>query len=47
MGRKLSIGGRVTLMDVVLNNMSTNFFSFFKAPKEMIKEIIKLQRNFL
>lgn len=46
-GRKLSIGGRVILLNSVLNSLPIHLFSFFKAPRLVINEIIKLQRAFL
>ncbi|GAU48580.1 hypothetical protein TSUD_369510 [Trifolium subterraneum] len=46
-GRHLSIGGRVTLINSVLSSLPLYFFSFFKAPKGVINELIKIQRNFL
>ncbi|MCH81419.1 LINE-1 reverse transcriptase like, partial [Trifolium medium] len=46
-GRHLSIGGRVTLINSVLSSLPLYFFSFFKAPKGVITDLIKLQRNFL
>lgn len=46
-GRNLSIGGRVTLINSVLNSLPFYFFSFYKAPKVVIKELIRIQRDFL
>nr|KYP55770.1 Putative ribonuclease H protein At1g65750 family [Cajanus cajan] len=45
--RHLSIGGRVTLINSVLNVMPIHFLSFFKAPNSVIKEIVTIQRAFL
>nr|KYP40876.1 Putative ribonuclease H protein At1g65750 family [Cajanus cajan] len=45
--RYLSIGGRVTLINAVLNAMPIHFLSFFKAPNSVIKEIVAIQRGFL
>nr|KYP53045.1 Putative ribonuclease H protein At1g65750 family [Cajanus cajan] len=45
--RYLSIGGRVTLINAVLNAMPIHFLSFFKAPNSVIKEIVAIQRDFL
>lgn len=45
--RQLSIGGRVTLINSVLASLPLFLFSFYKAPKKVIEEIIKLQRRFL
>lgn len=45
--RQLSIGGRITLINSVLSSLPLYFFSFFKAPKKVINEIEKVQRQFL
>lgn len=44
---KLSIGGRVALLNVILVNTSIFLFSLYKAPKCIIKEIISIQKSFL
>ncbi|GAU19703.1 hypothetical protein TSUD_78280 [Trifolium subterraneum] len=46
-GHHLSYGGRVTLINSVLSSMPLYFFSFFKAPRCVIKDIEKIQRTFL
>jgi hypothetical protein len=46
-GRNLSIGGRVTLINSVLSSLPLYFFSFYKAPSCVIKELVTIQRNFL
>ncbi|MCH90777.1 ribonuclease H protein, partial [Trifolium medium] len=46
-GRLLSIDGRVTLINSVLSSLPLYFFSFFKAPACVIKELVSIQRNFL
>jgi hypothetical protein len=46
-GRQLSIGGRVTLINSVLSSLPLYFFSFYKAPVCVIKEMVRIQRNFL
>lgn len=46
-GRFLSIGGRMTLINSVLNSLPLYFFSFYKAPKRVIKSLVAIQRNFL
>ncbi|CAL5191793.1 unnamed protein product [Lathyrus oleraceus] len=46
-GKHLSLGGKVTLLNSVLNNVPIFLLSFFKAPKCVLEEIIKIQRNFL
>lgn len=45
--RQLSIGGRITLINSVLPSLTLYYFSFFKAPKNVIKEMTAIQRNFL
>jgi hypothetical protein len=46
-GRHLSIGGRLTLINSVLSSLPLYFFSFYKSPKSVILELVRLQRNFL
>jgi hypothetical protein len=46
-GRNLSIGGRVTLINSVLSSLPLYFFSFYKAPVCVIKEMVSIQRSFL
>jgi hypothetical protein len=46
-GRILSIGGRVTLINSVLSSLPLYYFSFFKAPSCVLKELVTIQRNFL
>ncbi|XP_058749275.1 uncharacterized protein LOC131622266 [Vicia villosa] len=46
-GKLMSIGGRVTLINSVVNNLPVYYLSFFKIPNKVKKEIVKLQRNFL
>jgi hypothetical protein len=46
-GRNLSIGGRVTLINSVLSSLPLYFFSFFKAPVCVLKELVSIQRRFL
>ncbi|CAJ2677955.1 unnamed protein product [Trifolium pratense] len=45
--RQLSIGGRITLINSVLASMPLYFFSFFKAPSCILKQLVRIQRNFL
>jgi hypothetical protein len=45
--RHLSYGGRVTLINSVLSSLPLYFFSFFKAPRCVINQLVKIQRNFL
>ncbi|KAK2457421.1 hypothetical protein QL285_004692 [Trifolium repens] len=46
-GRNLSIGGRVTLINSVLSSLPLYFFSFFKAPVGVLKDLVCIQRRFL
>ncbi|GAU48536.1 hypothetical protein TSUD_282880 [Trifolium subterraneum] len=46
-GRNLLIGGRVTLINSVLSSLPLYFFSFYKAPRCIINQLVRLQRNFL
>lgn len=46
-GRLLSIGGRVSLINSVLTNLPVYHMSFFKMPNKVIGDVVKLQRNFL
>ncbi|XP_058756918.1 uncharacterized mitochondrial protein AtMg00310-like [Vicia villosa] len=46
-GRMLSIGGRVTLINSVLSNVPVYYLSFFKIPALVVEEIIRIQRKFL
>jgi hypothetical protein len=39
-GRHLSIGGRLTLINSVLSSLPLYFFSFYKAPKCVILELV-------
>lgn len=43
----LSQGGRITMINVGLTNILIYLFSFYRAPKAIIQEIIKIQHNFL
>jgi hypothetical protein len=45
--RHLSYGGRITLINSVLSSLPLYFFSFFKAPKCIIQNMVRIQRNFL
>lgn len=45
-GRYLSIGGRIALINSVLSSLPL-YFSFFKAPKKVLKSLVAIQRNFL
>lgn len=46
-GRNLSVGGRVVLINSVLNMVPIYMLSFYKALVEIIKEIEIIQSNFL
>ncbi|XP_058762935.1 uncharacterized mitochondrial protein AtMg00310-like [Vicia villosa] len=46
-GRNISIGGRVTLINSVLNAIPSFTLSFFKAPGLVLKEIRSILNNFL
>lgn len=45
--KQLSIGGRITLINAVLSSMPLYFFSFNNAPKKVIHEVIRIQRQFM
>jgi hypothetical protein len=46
-GRHLSIGGRVTLINSVLSSIPLYYLSFYRAPKKVIEELTRIQRQFL
>lgn len=46
-GKNISMGGKATLVQSVLSAMPTYCLSFYKIPKKTIREIVKIQRNFL
>lgn len=46
-GKLLSIGGRITLINSTLNSISIYLLSFFKAYKVVLKEIIRIQSDYL
>ena len=45
--RHLSFGGRVTLIQSVLNSILIYFSSFFRIPKKVEDKLVSLQRKFL
>ncbi|XP_058733064.1 uncharacterized protein LOC131604651 [Vicia villosa] len=45
--RLLSFGGRITLLKSVLSSLAIITLSFYKAPVKIIKEITRIQSNFL
>lgn len=46
-GQMISKGGRVTLINSFLSSLPPYFSSFYKAPRKVLDEIIRLQRPFL
>lgn len=46
-GRHLSFGGRVTLINSVLNRLPIYFLSFLRIPKNVLKILIPIKREFL
>jgi hypothetical protein len=45
--RYVSLGGRIVLINAVLNSLPIFFLSYLKMPKKVWKELIKIQRVFL
>jgi len=45
--RNLSMGGRITLINLVLTALPIYLLSFFKIPKHVMQKIVSIQRNFL
>ncbi|CAN1258050.1 Putative ribonuclease H protein At1g65750 [Linum perenne] len=43
----LSFGGRMTLLKSVLSQLPIYYFSLFQAPVEVLKELERIQNNFL
>jgi len=43
----LSLGGKITLLNSVLNAIPIFFFSFLKIPAKVVRMVIQIQRNFL
>ena len=41
------MGGKITLINSVLNALPIYLLSFFKIPQKVINRLVKLQRNFL
>lgn len=46
-GRLLSFGGRLTLLKLVRGSLAIFTLSFYKAPKKVVEEIVKIKSNFL
>lgn len=42
----LSQWGRVIMLNSVMNNIPIFYFSFYQAPKVIIKELVKVQQFF-
>lgn len=45
--REMSMGGIIVMLNVVRTNILVYQFSFYKAPKLIVKEIIRIQREVL
>lgn len=45
--KRLSLDCRVTLLNSFLNSIPIFYFLFYKAPKEVIQDMIKIQRAFV
>jgi hypothetical protein len=43
----ISLGGRIVLINSVLNSLPVFFLSYLKLPVKVWKEVVKIQRNFL
>jgi len=43
----VSLGGRITLLNAVLNVIPIFFLSFMKIPANVLKMVIRIQREFL
>ncbi|GKV50142.1 hypothetical protein SLEP1_g56854 [Rubroshorea leprosula] len=46
-GKLLLIGGRITLLTSVFSALPLFYFSILKVPKGILKELIRIQKNFL
>lgn len=42
-----SLGGRIVLLNSVLNSISIFYLSFFNIPAKVLKQIVRIQREFL
>lgn len=42
----MSIGARVVVLNAILTNLPIFQFTFFKAPKVVVIDIVRLQRDF-
>jgi len=45
-GKKLSFARKLCLIKLVISAIFLLFLSFFKVPKKVVYEIVKVQRNF-
>jgi hypothetical protein len=45
--RYISLGGRIVLLNSVLNSVPIFYLSFLKMPVKVIKKVEAIQRNFL
>jgi hypothetical protein len=45
--KHVSLGGRIVLINAVLNAIPISYLSYFKMPKKVWNELIKIQRVFL
>jgi hypothetical protein len=45
--RYVSLGGRIVIINSVLNVIPVFYLSFMKMPAEVLKKIIRIQREFL
>lgn len=43
----MPFAGRLVMVNSVLSSLPLFYFSFYKAPKKVIKRLVSLQRNFL
>jgi hypothetical protein len=43
----VSLGGRIVLLNSVLNAIPIFYLSYLKIPEKVVKEVIRIQRNFL
>jgi hypothetical protein len=43
----ISLGGRIVLINSILNSLPVFFLSYLKLPVKVWKEVVKIQRNFL
>lgn len=46
-GKHMSLGGRITLINSVLNSLPIYYLSFLRMPRKVLKILVRLQRDFL